>query len=257
MKVVGIIPARMGSSRYPGKPLTKILGIPMIEHVYKRSALCRLLDRVVVATPDQEILSAVDAFGGQAIMTSPAHTRASDRVAEAAAHTGGDIVINIQGDEPLIHPEMIELAVQAVAGDRGVFCSNLISKITSSEEFHDPNTIKVVRDNAGFALYFSREPIPTTRYQAGEPAQAYKQVCVIPFWQDTLTKFLELPSTTLELAESIDMLRILEHGYRVKLVESLFDTHAVDDPKDVPLVEDLMRKDPITPLYLQVSSGKE
>ena len=122
MKVVGIIPARMGSSRYPNKPLTKILGRPMIEHVYKRSALCKTLDLVAVATPDQEIFQAVEAFGGQALMTSSAHTRASDRVAEAAEHTGGDIVINIQGDEPLIHPEMIELAVRAVAEDRNIFC---------------------------------------------------------------------------------------------------------------------------------------
>ena len=249
MKVVGIIPARMGSSRYPNKPLTKILGRPMIEHVYKRSALCKTLDLVAVATPDQEIFQAVEAFGGQALMTSSAHTRASDRVAEAAEHTGGDIVINIQGDEPLIHPEMIELAVRAVAEDRNIFCSNLISKISGPEEFHDPNTIKVVRDRAGFALYFSREPIPTGRYLAGESAQAYKQVCVIPFWRETLTKFLELPPTALELAESIDMLRILEHGYRVKLVESRFDTHAVDVPKDVPVVEDLMRKDPVTSSY--------
>ena len=249
MKVVGIIPARMGSSRYPGKPLAKILGKPMIEHVYKRSALCKMLDTVAVATPDHEILRAVEAFGGQAIMTSSAHTRASDRVAEAAEHTGGDIVINIQGDEPLIHPEMIELAVQAVAEDRNVFCSNLISKINSLEELQDPNTIKVVRDHAGFALYFSREPIPTVRYQAGEPAQAYKQVCVIPFWRDTLIKFLELPPTSLELAESIDMLRILEHGYRVRLVESSFDTHAIDVPEDVPVVEELLRRDLVTSLY--------
>ena len=249
MKVVGIIPARMGSSRYPGKPLAKILGRPMLEHVYKRSALCRMLDTVAIATPDQEIFEAVEAFGGRALMTSPAHTRASDRVAEAAEVTGGDIVINIQGDEPLIHPEMIELAVQAVADDRSVFCSNLISKITSIEEFHDPNTIKVVRDHSGFALYFSREPIPTRRYESGEPAQAYKQVCVIPFWRETLTQFLELPPTALEKAESIDMLRLLEHGYRVKLVESLFDTHAVDIPEDIPLVEEMMRKDPVTSQY--------
>ena len=249
MKVVGIIPARMGSSRYPGKPLASVLGRPMIEHVYRRSALCKMLDTVAVATPDDEIFRAVEGFGGMAIMTSPAHTRASDRVAEAAERTGGDIVINIQGDEPLIHPDMIELAVRAVAEDRNVFCSNLISRIISDDEHNDPNCIKVVRDHAGFALYFSREPIPTRRYAAGEPAQAYKQVCVIPFWAETLTKFLELPSTTLELAESVDMLRILEHGYRVKLVESPYDTHSVDIPEDVPLVEELLRKDPITPQY--------
>lgn len=249
MKVVGIIPARMDSSRYPGKPLTKILGKPMIEHVYKRSELCKTLDIVAVATPDQEIFQAVEAFGGRAIMTSKAHTRASDRVAEAAEHTGGDIVLNIQGDEPNIHPDMIELAVQAVAEDENVFCSNLISKITSPEELEDPNTIKVVRDHSGFALYFSREPIPTRRYAAGEPAQAYKQVCVIPFWKETLARFLQLSPTALELAESIDMLRILEHGFRVKLVESPYDTHAVDVPSDVPIVEELLKLDPVTQLY--------
>jgi 3-deoxy-manno-octulosonate cytidylyltransferase (CMP-KDO synthetase) len=239
----------MGSSRYPGKPLTPILGRPMIEHVYKRSALCSLLDEVAVATPDEEIFAAVEAFGGRAVMTSPDHTRASDRVAEAAEETGGDIVLNIQGDEPLIHPEMVELAVRAVADDRNVFCSNLIAKIGSDEELRDRNTIKVVRDNEGFALYFSREPIPTLRYAGAVPAQAYKQVCVIPFWAETLKRFLELPPTELELAESIDMLRILQHGYRVKLVESPYATHAVDVVEDVAVVEEIMRGDSVTSRY--------
>jgi 3-deoxy-manno-octulosonate cytidylyltransferase (CMP-KDO synthetase) len=221
----------------------------MIEHVYKRAALCRLLDIVAVATPDREIYDATNSFGGTAIMTSSEHTRASDRVAEAAKHTGGDIVLNIQGDEPLIHPEMIENAVKVVAEDPKVFCSNLISKIESVEEFNDPNCIKVVRDNNDFALYFSREPIPTTKYESGETTQPYKQVCVIPFWSHTLDKFLKLPPTKLELAESIDMLRILEHGYKVKLVESLFPTHAIDVPSDIPLVESMLLSDPITATY--------
>ena len=249
MKVVGIIPARMGSSRYPGKPLAPVLGKTLVEHVYRRAAMCRSLDIVAVATPDDEIYRAVVAFGGKAIMTSPAHTRATDRVAEAAEETGGDIVINIQGDEPLIQPDMVDLAVQAVAEDRNVFCSNLISRITSDEELDDPNCIKVVRDSAGFALYFSREPIPTRRYASGERTQAYKQVCVIPFWRETLSQFLQFPYTPLELAESIDMLRVLEHGHRVKLVESLFETHSVDVPADVPVVEELLRNDPTTLTY--------
>ena len=249
MKIVGIIPARMGSSRYPGKPVANLLGRPMIEHVYKRALLCELLDTVVVATPDIEIFDVTRSFGGLAIMTSQSHTRASDRVAEAAEHTGGDIVINIQGDEPLIHPDMIEHAVTAVANDPAVFCSNLISKISSQEEFEDPNCIKVVRDKHGYAMYFSREPIPTTKYMSGEATQPYKQVCVIPFWRHTLDKFLKLPPTKLELAESIDMLRILEHGYKVKLVESRYPTHAIDVPSDIPIVESLLQADEVARRY--------
>jgi 3-deoxy-manno-octulosonate cytidylyltransferase (CMP-KDO synthetase) len=221
----------------------------MIEHVYKRSALCRILDTLAVATPDEEILQAVRRFGGEALMTSPAHQRATDRVAEAAGTTGGDIVIVIQGDEPLIHPEMIEAAVKPVAEDGSIFCSNLIERIHTVEEFENPNTIKVTMDNNRNALYFSRVPIPSGNRFNFEKVQAYRQVCIIPFRRENLFKFLELKPTFLEEVESIDMLRILEHGYKVRLVETEFRTLSVDVPEDIAPVERAMEGDPLCSLY--------
>jgi 3-deoxy-manno-octulosonate cytidylyltransferase (CMP-KDO synthetase) len=221
----------------------------MIEHVYKRSALCRILDILVVATPDEEILQAVQRFGGEAIMTSPAHQRATDRVAEAAGTTGGDIVIVIQGDEPLVHPEMIEAAVKPVAEDPDIFCSNLIERISTIEEFRNPNTIKVTMDHAGNALYFSREPIPSQNCVVSKKIRAFKQVCIIPFRRENLFRFLELKPTPLEEVESVDMLRILEHGYKVRLVETGFRTLSVDVPEDIAPVERAMERDPLYPLY--------
>ncbi len=249
MKTIGIIPVRMGSSRFPGKPLALILGKAMVEHVYKRSALCRSLDVLAVATPDEEIARAVRAFGGEVIMTSTAHERATDRVAEAAEMTGGDIVIVIQGDEPMLRPEMIEAAVKPVVEDATAFCSNLVERIPTLEEFRNPNTIKVTMDGDGNALYFSREPIPTVHRFAFGQIPAYKQVCILPFRRENLLKFTQLKPTILEQVESIDMLRILEHGHKVRLVETPFYTLSVDVPADVSAVEHALEKDPIRPLY--------
>lgn len=249
MKIVGVIPARMGSSRFPGKPLALIRGKSMLEHVYKRSALCRSLDALVVATPDPEIAEAVRRFGGEALMTSPAHQRATDRVAEAALTTGGDIVIVIQGDEPLVHPDMIEASVKPVAEDDTIFCSNLIEEIQTVEEFQNKNTIKVTMDDSGNALYFSREPIPSHLSLDFNRIRAYRQVCIIPFRKENLFKFLELKPTPLERAESIDMLRILEHGYKVRLVETRFRSLSVDVAAEIAPVERAMEHDPLCSLY--------
>ncbi len=249
MRIVGIIPARMGSSRFPGKPLAVICGKPMIEHVYKRSALCGALTTLAVATPDEEIARTVRGFGGEVLMTSIAHQRATDRVAEAACTTGGDIVVVIQGDEPLLHPEMIEIAIKPVVEEAGVFCSNLVQQIDSIEEFVNPNTIKVTMDQDGNALYFSREPIPSQDRLGFNRITAYKQVCIMPFRRQNLFRFVELKPTTLEEAESIDMLRILEHGYKVRLVETKFRTQSVDVPEEISRVELLMEKDPVCSLY--------
>jgi 3-deoxy-manno-octulosonate cytidylyltransferase (CMP-KDO synthetase) len=221
----------------------------MVEHVYKRSALCRSLDVLAVATPDDEIARAVRAFGGDVVMTSPAHHRATDRVAEASKVTGGDIVIVIQGDEPLLRPEMIEAAVKPVLEDAAVFCSNLVERIPTLEEFQNPNTIKVTMDGYGNALYFSREPIPSGHRYPFDQIPAYKQVCILPFRRENLLKFTKLEPTILEQVESIDMLRILEHGHTVRLVNSGFRTLSVDVPEDILSVEALMEKDPTSCLY--------
>ena len=239
-RLVAIIPARMGSSRFPGKPLAQLLGRPMIEHVLRRAEMCTQLKAVYVATCDEEIRKVVEGLGGRVIMTSPAHERASDRVAEAAEQVEADIVVMIQGDEPMITPAMIDAAVVPLLADRSVECVNLVRRITNRQDYVDPNTIKVVMNVNHEALYFSRAPIPALEFTETNHLPVFKQVCVIPFRIEFLREFTRLPPTPLERAESIDMLRILEHGRRVHLVETTVETHAVDTPEDLRLVEMLM-----------------
>jgi 3-deoxy-manno-octulosonate cytidylyltransferase (CMP-KDO synthetase) len=247
--VIAVIPARMGSSRFPGKPLAKICGLPMIEHVYRRTRLCKALDAVYVATCDEEIAQSVRAFGGQAVMTSPAHRGATDRVAEVARTIEAKIYVMVQGDEPLITPEMIDRSLEPLLSDASVGCSNLFAPIESENELTDPNTIKVVMRRNGDALYMSREPIPTrTRLPFGK-IPAFKQVCVIPFRRDFLLAYASHPPTELELAESIDMLRALEHGDEIRMVRTDASTHAVDTPEDLRRVEAIVASDPLFRRY--------
>jgi len=229
----------MGSSRFPGKPLARILDLPMIEHVYRRTASCDQLQEVFVATCDAEIKSVVEEFGGRVIMTSSSHERATDRVAEAAEHVEADIVVMVQGDEPMITAGMIEASLEPLISDGSVDCVNLIRQITSKAEYLDPNTIKVVADACGNALYFSRAPIPGGEFT--DDIVAFKQVCVIPFRRSLLREFARLSQTPLERSESIDMLRLIENGYRVRLVETDVVSHAVDTPEDLQLLEELMK----------------
>jgi 3-deoxy-manno-octulosonate cytidylyltransferase (CMP-KDO synthetase) len=252
MKVAAVIPVRMGSTRFPGKPLTQIMGRTMVEHVFQRTALCAGLDAgVYVATPDDEIARAVESFGGNVVMTSSAHTRASDRVAEAAEQLDADIVVMIQGDEPLITPQMVELSYQPLLKDDTIFCTNLVRRIDTRDEYEDRNTIKVVMDHEGYALYFSREPIPTIHNNDFSSIKAYKQVCIIPYPKKYLLEFARMEPTELEIVESIDMLRIMESGRRVKMVECTEVTHSVDAPHDVKIVEDLMKNDSVLDRYPQ------
>ena len=251
MKIVGVLPARMASSRFPGKPLAPICGRPMIEHVYWRTLMCKMLDEVYVATCDQVIATATENFGGKAVMTSVKHQRASDRVAEVAQSMNADIFLMVQGDEPMILPEMIDLALKPLLQDPKVLCTNLAAPIHSEEELEDPNTIKVVMAQNGDALYFSREPIPTRHRLPFGQIPAYKQVCVIPFRRDFLLHYTALTPTPLEQAESIDMLRALEHGHLIRLVRSEYVTQSVDTPADLARVEGLMQKDPLIQRYGQ------
>ena len=250
MKIAAVIPARMGSSRFPGKPLSEICGLSMIEHVYRRVSMAEEMQSVYVATCDEEIKDVVEGFGGHAIMTSAAHQRASDRTAEAAEKLDVEIVVMVQGDEPLVTPEMVNCSVKPFMVDEGIQCTNLTGKINSLDEFHDPNTIKVVMDRQGFAMYFSRQPIPNNgekKHPASLPA--YKQICIIPFRKEALEKFIQLKPTALEISESIDMLRFVEHGVRVRMVETDSDTHAVDTPSDLQIVHKMMENDPLFARY--------
>lgn len=242
MNIIGIIPARMGSSRFPGKPLANIHGLPMIEHVYKRANMCESLNDLFVATCDKEIFSAVQGFGGKAIMTDNCHERCTDRVAEAAHNMKADIVVIIQGDEPLIYPEMIDEAITPLIEDESILCSNLMALINSEEDFVDPNEVKVVVDKQNFALYLSREPIPSVK-KGDSNHLGYKQVCIMPFKRDFLFTFTSLEPTPLEKIESVDMLRILEHGYKLKMVETHFNTRSVDNLNDLVEVEKMMVND--------------
>jgi 3-deoxy-manno-octulosonate cytidylyltransferase (CMP-KDO synthetase) len=239
-RILGVIPARMGSSRFPGKPLAPLLGRPMIAHVFDGTAACPMLDEVVIATCDAEIAQASTGFGARAVMTSPAHERASDRVAEVCERDAADIVVMVQGDEPMIHPDMVAAAVEPLLGDERVFCVNLAAPIRDEHELRDPNTIKVVTTRAGDALYFSRSPIPHAGSRPFMVGQWAKQVCIIAFRREALRRFTMLPQGPLEVAESVDMLRFLEHGLPVRMVPTTVVTHAVDTPGDLARVEALM-----------------
>jgi 3-deoxy-manno-octulosonate cytidylyltransferase (CMP-KDO synthetase) len=209
LKIIGIIPARMGSSRFPGKPLAKIRGISMVEHVLRRSRMSKSLNDVYVATCDLEIKEAVESSEGKVVMTKDTHERASDRVAEA---------------------------------------TNLMAPLKTREEQEDPNEVKVVVDKDNFAMYFSREPIPSWK-KGTEEVPMYKQVCIIPFRRDFLIKFNELPQTPLEIIESVDMLRVLEQGYKVKMVSSQYETYSVDTLEDLKRVESEMINDTLIGMY--------
>jgi len=253
-RIVGIIPARMASSRFPGKPMAKILGMPMIGHVYLRSKLCELLDEVYVATCDQKIYEYVESIAGKTVMTADTHERASDRAAEAILkvdeETGQetDIVVMIQGDEPMIIPEMIEESVRPMLEDETVKITNLMGEIKSKEDHENPNIVKVVVGKDNNALYFSREPIPSRKKASGE-IPMYKQVPIISFARDFLLKFIELKPTPLEIVESVDMFRILEHGYDLKMIFTRFETFGVDTAEDLNRVSVLMKDDKFMPRY--------
>lgn len=235
-RILGVIPARLGSSRFPGKPLVSIHGRRMIEHVFRGTAACRLLDEVVIATCDTEIADAARTFGARAVMTSSHHDRATDRVAEVSAGDPADIIVMVQGDEPMVQPEMIESAVEPLINDDRILCVNLAALIRTDAEFKNPNTIKVTSDRAGNALYFSRQPIPHSGGLAFMAGHYFKQVCVIAFRQAALAQFAKLPQGPLEMAEAVDMLRFLENGISVRLARTAVETHAVDCPADLAVV---------------------
>ena len=254
MNVIGIIPVRMESSRFPGKPLKKIGNIPMVGHVYFRSKMCKSLTEVYVATCNREIVSYVESIGGRTVMTANTHERASDRTAEAMLKIEKetvrktDIVVMIQGDEPMLYPEMIDDAIKPMLEDRDMQVVNLMSPLKSREEQEDINEVKVVVDLKGFALYFSREHIPSWK-KGAKTVPIHKQVCIIPFRRDFLIKFNELTPTPLEIVESVDMLRVLEHGCKVKMVLTEFETYSVDTIEDLKEVELLMKNDSLVPKY--------
>lgn len=249
MKVVAIIPARMGSSRFPGKPLTAILGRPMIEHVFRRVSACEQLDATYIATCDAEIRDAAEKFGAPVIMTSDSHERASDRVAEAVQNIAADVIVMVQGDEPMIYPDMIEAAIAPFFGEDSPGCVNLARRLDSQEDYENPDTIKVVTNIENNAMYMTRAPIPTMTGTGLADTIALKQVCVIVFTRNELELYTRLAPTPLEQFESVDMLRLMEHGRPVHMVPTSRDTQAIDRPEDVARVEALLRDDALVAGY--------
>lgn len=254
MKIIGIIPARLASSRLPQKPLANILGMPMIGHVYHRSKLCSSLEEVYVATCDKEIYEYINSIGGKAVMTSDKHERASDRTAEALlkieleTNSKIDIVVMIQGDEPMITPEMINDSIVPLLNDRSIKITNLMAKMNSIQEHEDPAEVKVVVDKNNFAMYFSREPIPS-RKKGVVDVPMLKQVCIIPFLRDFLLEYNEMEQTPLEIIESVDMNRLLENGIKIKMVLSETETYSVDTPSDLENVNNKMINDILLKSY--------
>ena len=255
MRAVGIIPARMNSMRFPGKPMVLIHGMPMIGHCYFRVRMCSDLIETYVATCDREIYDYIESIGGKAVMTSTTHERASDRAAEAMVKIEGEIgeeieiLVMVQGDEPMDTPTMISEALRPIREDKTVNVVNLMGRIETIEEFQDPNTVKVVVDPNDNAIYFSREPIPS-RKKAALDVPMLKQICVIPFRRSYLLAYNQMQETPLEKIESVDMMRVIESGGSVRMVLTEEESYGVDTEEDRKKVEKIMATDTLMSRYM-------
>ena len=243
--VLAVIPARYQATRLPGKILADIAGHPMIEHVHRRATAARLVHGVIVATDDERIAAAVRGFGGVAIMTRADHVSGTDRIAEVVAGLRCRAVINLQGDEPLIEPETIDAAVKPLLEDSTLEMSTISRPFVSLEEFRNPNVVKVVTNTRGDALYFSRAIIPFSR-ESGLPAPARAHVGLYVYRRETLLKLAALPAAPLEIVESLEQLRALAHGIRIRVVETTHAAAGVDTAEDLERVRHLMMASPRT-----------
>ena len=259
MGVLAVIPARYGSVRFPGKPLALLHGKPMIQHVYEQVAKAKRVQEVVVATDDERIIDAIRRCGGTAILTSASARSGSERVAEIARTRDANVVINVQGDEPLVHPDMVDQIAEFLERHAAVPMASLMTSLRDEAEAASPNVVKVVVDRDGFALYFSRAPIPYVRNaqdgsglgargsgrlttaQSPQP-RAYKHIGVYGYQRHFLLQFPYLEPTPLEQAEQLEQLRALEHGHRIKLLETVHDSVGVDTPEDLRRVEQCLAK---------------
>jgi len=276
MSVLIVIPARYGSTRFPGKPLASLQGKPVIQHVYEQAAKAKRADEVVVATDDERIAAAVGRFGGRAVMTSPAARSGTERAAEVTRSRTAEVIITVQGDEPLVHPSMVDQLAEHLERHRAIPMASLMTTLTQPEDLSNPNVVKVVVDRDGFALYFSRSPIPHvrdeqlgSRLKAQESAQGsrlkaegnplepralnlerfshqpsayYKQLGIYGYQRHFLLQFPHLEPTPLEQTEQLEQLRALEHGYRIKLLETSHDTVGIDTPEDLKRVAIVLQK---------------
>lgn len=246
MRVTAVIPARYASTRFPGKPLADLCGKPMIQWVYERTARCLAVNRVIVATDDERIATAVRAFGGEVVMTRADHVTGTDRLAEVAAKIESALIVNVQGDEPLIDSRMIEQAIEPMRRNPGVPMGTLKSRILTVAEYLNPNVVKVVTDRNDYALYFSRAPIPYGRDMTEQLAdrfdevEAYKHIGLYVYRRDFLLTYHKLAPTPLEQLEKLEQLRALENGFRMKVAETKLTSIGVDTPEDLEQVRQIL-----------------
>jgi 3-deoxy-manno-octulosonate cytidylyltransferase (CMP-KDO synthetase) len=259
MTIAAVIPARYHSRRFPGKPLVDICGKPMVQHVYERAKESTLVGEVIVATEDDRIADAVQKFGGKVVMTSPDHRTGTERVAEVAQGIEAEIIADIQGDEPLIRGEIIDEAIRPMISNESINISTLKSSITRVSNWFNPNVVKVVTDREGFALYFSRSPIPFFRHTSGgdgrlisserkyeddslPPGPVYRHIGLYVYRRSLLLSISQMEPTPLEAAEGLEQLRLLENGWRMKVVPIDYHPVGVDTPEDLKEVREMLAK---------------
>ena len=253
MKIVAVIPARWRSTRLKGKVLADINGKPMVQHVWERVSRAHEVDEVVVAVDRDRVQKVVESFGGKAVYTSPEQPSGTDRIAEVANSIDADVYINIQADEPLVHPLMVDELAQVFQYERNIQMATLIKRIHKRDEISNPNVVKCVVDRKGFALYFSRSPIPYVREDEGQESSLghhpgdisgryFKHVGIYAYTKDFLFTYTNLPKSTLESDEKLEQLRVLEHGYKIKTVETRYDTIGVDTQEDLDAVREILAR---------------
>lgn len=246
MKAIGVIPARWGATRFEGKILANLLGKPVIQHVWENARKAKTLDDLIVACDDERIMKAVESFGGKAIYTSPNQPSGTDRLAEVVNPLDVNIAVNIQGDEPLIKPIMIDNLVITLKDEKVAQMATMIKKVEDESELTNSNVVKVVIDKNGYALYFSRYSIPYNRTGESDEKKRptyYKHIGLYAFTKDFLFTFRNLPKSSLENAEKLEQLRVLEYGYKIKTVETKFDTVGIDRPEDLKRAEEALLKE--------------
>lgn len=231
MNVIGVIPARFSSARFVGKVLADLGGKPVVQHVWENARKSKMLDDLIIACDDERVLRAAENFGAKAVYTSPDQPSGSDRLVEVVNPLDVKVIVNVQGDEPMIKPEMIDDLARAVLDNKDVYMATLAKRIEDKSEISNPNVVKVVRDKNGFALYFSRSVIPYPRYETA--SAYYKHIGLYAYTKDFLFQFKNLPKSYLETMEGLEQLRVLENGYRIKVIETKFDTIGIDTPEDL------------------------
>lgn len=242
--VVGIIPARYGSTRFEGKVLADILGKPMIQWVWERTRQCKLLDAVIIACDDERVAERAREFGAQVVLTAKGHASGTDRIAEVVNPMDVKVVVNIQGDEPLVHPMMIDNVARAILGDSSINVATIVRKIENPADINDPHVVKVVKDTNGLALYFSRAPIPfAARNSDVKNPVYYKHIGLYGYSKDFLFTYKNIKPSALERIERLEQLRILENGYKIKVIETSFDSIGVDTPEDLAKAIEYLQKE--------------